>query len=1074
MGRSVLGLLLGKGDLNGYTFTTMRFAPALATVIVLALSACSKPAKVVPAQQSPSAKHRADQQGQAPSAKDPKVPDLAASPFPLTLWAGFLAARDYVDPSRFSNEAQIDAALAALETHEPKLFARRSGNEIRLWSGDWEKRYTMPSKEGMRELSTLLVQILNDGVRSLGLEGKKRHELEYAAFNGLLDPLDPHTNLLTPEQNASLGVRTRGHFGGIGSEIWAEARRIRIVRVLPGSPSERAGLMDNDLVYQIDGRSTVNMGAGEAQRLLRGPVDSKVKVIVRRKKQLKTITIKRGKISIPATRSFVLPDNTGYVELLTFQENCAKDTLEAMNQQLKAGAKALILDLRRNSGGLLTEAIALVDGFIEQGELISVLSREGKEVERAKPKISVPKDVPLVILISQSSASASEIVSGSLGTLGRAVVVGRRSFGKGSVQQLMPSKPYGEELALKLTVAEYRVANDTKIQGRGVVPMLSLYPMRLGDHRGVGAFFDIERFEEARESSVYARKKQETPEPSPFRLLYLARTPWEKFPRNIKDQAQRAWLDPELRIAGALAQQLAKAPKGSKPQPVVSQFVQAQTRVQEKALSAALKRWKIDWSADQSPVPPKPSELELDAKVIEIERSSPSGRTTKIRRKEQLRASALEIGDVFTLRLRLNNRSEQDLHRVHLRTKYFLPELDDLEIVYGKVRAHSRPYIDLRLQVPPGRSAHKGRYTFSVFQGANATTPILTKSLELAFQAPESPKIEFNYWIVDGPLAAKGAPARPKRESIKGEAPFVVSGNGDGQVAPGEKVLIAFEVLNRGKATASLPSVVVRNRSREQALLEEGAAPLDALKPGGRVYGAIAMTVSPSADPKKPIDLQLMVGDRKSSTVVERELHLPIKTPKDFQATAKRRWVHSKGELELRAEPSTKALLLGALTPKDKVRITGQQGSWLALEVGRGRVLWVEAKASDFETTSRARRTQKNPGLAALRSLVVPPELDLKVPRSSRESVLTLEGLARDDGEIEDLVIWVVPERPGARAKKVLYREGETSGSGVLAKTMPIRAKVELVPGEQRIRVIARDGEEVATSRDYWVRLDKG
>src|SRR5690606_38081939 len=152
-------------------------------------------------------------------------------------------------------------------------------------------------------------------------EGEPLHELEYAAINGFLAPLDPHTILLTPEESAELGVKTRGSFGGIGAEIQARDRRIVVVRVLPGSPAETAGLRDEDVIVEIDDQSTINLTSADAQQLLRGPVDSKVVLSVRRGDRLVKIEITRGLIAIPTINAVMLPDRVAYVQVTTFQED---------------------------------------------------------------------------------------------------------------------------------------------------------------------------------------------------------------------------------------------------------------------------------------------------------------------------------------------------------------------------------------------------------------------------------------------------------------------------------------------------------------------------------------------------------------------------------------------------------------------------------------------------------------------------------------------------------------------------------------------------------------------------------
>ena len=379
--------------------------------------------------------------------------------FPLLIWAAHVVREDYFDKTRFGPKGQLATALEFIGLHTPEFFGEREGDELAITVRARSQRFSIADVKDLDAAADVLEQVLMFTAEGLSLTDEPLHELEYTAINGLFASLDPHTILLTPEESADLGVKTRGRFGGIGAEIAARDRRIMVMRVLPGSPAEAAGLQDNDVIVEIDEQSTVNLSSADAQTLLRGPIDSEVVLKVRRGDAMVTVKITRGLIAIPTVNAVMLPDRVGYVQITTFQEDTAEKLLEALKGFQESGELAgLVVDLRGNSGGLLAQAVGILNQVVQGGELVIVRSALGRESQEATEEIVIPMATPIVALVDERAASASEIVGGSLKHLDRGVILGRSSFGKGTVQELRKATPYGREVALKLTVAEYRIA----------------------------------------------------------------------------------------------------------------------------------------------------------------------------------------------------------------------------------------------------------------------------------------------------------------------------------------------------------------------------------------------------------------------------------------------------------------------------------------------------------------------------------------------------------------------------------------------------------------------------------------
>ncbi|MGB1275778.1 MAG: S41 family peptidase, partial [Nannocystaceae bacterium] len=415
---------------------------------------------------------------QEPATKLPPPPesldsflDLDQRPFPLLTWATYVVTRDYVSKQRFDPSEQLKSALTELGRHRPAFFATyepsAASGEFTVTVGSATQTFKAGDLGELMAASDVLSEVLVFTRDALELEGTPLRELEYHAINGLLAPLDPHTILLDPREHNDLGVRTRGQFGGIGAEIRVDQRRIGIVRVMPGSPAEKAGVKDGDILLEIGEQSTVSMSSLEAQELLRGPVGTEVEVKIQRGEEILTTTITRAIIRVESVNYERLADDVGYVQLTTFQKNTGekvRDAISDMSLEAAAGEarkggplKGLVIDVRGNSGGLLTQAIEVLDLLVGTGELVIVRSSAGRESQSAKPEVVLPATASVVVLVDEDSASASEIVSGAITALKRGVVVGRSTFGKGSVQLLTPKTMYEQEQALKLTIAEYQV-----------------------------------------------------------------------------------------------------------------------------------------------------------------------------------------------------------------------------------------------------------------------------------------------------------------------------------------------------------------------------------------------------------------------------------------------------------------------------------------------------------------------------------------------------------------------------------------------------------------------------------------
>ncbi len=292
-----------------------------------------------------------------------------------------------------------------------------------------------------------------------------------SAINGLLQSLDPYSSYMSPKIFDEMQTETSGEFGGLGIEVSMEAGVVKVISPIDDTPASRAGLKAGDYIVKINDVQVQGKSLSEAVDLMRGPVGSGIELTVRRRGERKALTfnIIREVIQVQSVKSEIIDENIGYIRLTSFNDN-SSDQIEKQIKKLKKNKKlnSFILDLRNNPGGLLSQAIKISDFFLENGEIVSTKSKKKSENRKwfAK-KGDITDGKTLLVLINYGSASASEIVAGALKDHKRAIIVGENSFGKGSVQSIIPLKNRG---AIRLTVAKYYLPSGKSISEVGVRP----------------------------------------------------------------------------------------------------------------------------------------------------------------------------------------------------------------------------------------------------------------------------------------------------------------------------------------------------------------------------------------------------------------------------------------------------------------------------------------------------------------------------------------------------------------------------------------------------------------------------
>ncbi len=387
-----------------------------------------------------------------------------------------------------------------------------------------EKTKKAGDRETFRQLE--LFGTVFDRVRSDYVEEVDVEKLIESAINGMLTSLDPHSSYLNEKIFQDMQVQTRGEFGGLGIEVTMQDGLVKVMSPIDDTPASRAGIKTGDLITHLDDEQIRGLTLQQAVEKMRGPVGTKIRLTIRRAtKEPFNVTITRAKIKITPIKARIEDKDIGYIRITSFNEQTTRGlrrNYTKLAKEAKGGLKGLILDLRNNPGGLLREAVNVSDAFLDRGEIVSTRGRESSRGQRWNAeKGDISKGLAMVVLLNGGSASASEIVAGALQDHRRAIILGTKSFGKGSVQTIIPMPGHG---ALRLTTQRYYTPSGRSIQAMGIEPDITIRQLRLSKVSDAarrrekdlrGALGDGEDGDKPEEGSSPEAKPEAEPEAKP-------------------------------------------------------------------------------------------------------------------------------------------------------------------------------------------------------------------------------------------------------------------------------------------------------------------------------------------------------------------------------------------------------------------------------------------------------------------------------------------------------------------------------------------------------------------------------
>jgi carboxyl-terminal processing protease len=974
------------------------------------------------------------------------------SQLPIITKTLFHVRENYFDKSRFDHRRMLVGALDFLQRDVPEIlidrYPERDPKQVKVRVGGQEQTFNIERVDApwtMRGVLQEIFKFIQPNLQPVAAKDEARRllDIEVAAANGLLYTLDPHSVLLDVESFKDMRTQTQGKFGGLGIVIGMDRNgRIVVRKPMQNTPADRAGIKAKDHIARINNESTVNMTLPEAVDRLRGDVGSSVDVYIERAgaEGLKKITIVRDSIRPPAIdpapRVLTGPAGTpyagskvGYFHIANFSANTERDLVEAMAMFDREKVKGVIMDLRRDPGGLYDQAMKVADAFIDSGVLVSMVGVGGSQRKDEHASRNGNTKLPLAVLVDQNSASASEIVAGAVKNLDRGVVIGETTFGKGSVQMLfdiaspVALSPKGEDerLGLKLTTAQYLTPGDLSIQGVGVTPDVELVAMRV-DKIEDRSVINLQKSSRRRQESDYewhldhpsAQKGNRPSETLPY--LYVPPPGTAKRIAREEEAAEGEEEDEEddydvanenhVDFPMEFARDFLLQSKSSKRKEMLQQskaFFDKERIEEDKRLSQALEKLGVDWSAGPSNPP---------AGEVQVSLSAP-GSDGKI-----------AAGSAVKIRGTVKNVGSTPVHRVRALLKSENPYFDENEMVFGKIAPGESKSFDLAVKVAKSMLTRSDVIRASLFaQGALKSN---APELSLQVEGKQRPLFAYNYQTVDD-----------------------LKGNQDGQVQIGEKVRLLVKVKNIGPGPAIQTEAILRNGAgQEGILISKGRFKTKELAAGATKNFSFEYEVGPEFR-GEDYQLELAVIDSILGESVTDKIKIKVARSNLTVAPSTGTLTINRADTPLRESPANDGLLISKVNTGAGFKITGKSGTFFRVELEPGHPAFVAA--NDVREGGNVKPAGVQPVWQ-----VTPPVLVVNAPSSVTGAAVTIKGVASDDVQVKDLFVRVFNRDSKMPAKKVFYLPNRGNKT-----RLPFQTDVPLWPGSNIVQVFARETNEV-------------
>lgn len=722
----------------------------------------------------------------------------------------------YVDRNRVIPAKMLKGSLERLSTNIApvltKLELRDSKVIIDVSVDQYSSSFTFKSPEEVDELNNILQHAVRFVKQHL-VKDEKPEFVDYAVINGFLKQLDPHSSLLIPEMYSSFSTSTSGNFGGVGMMIGIREGSLTIIAPIDNTPASRAGLRSKDKIVQINEESTINMSLTDAVKKLRGKAGTKVEIFIMRKgfTAARKYSITRDIIKITSVESFIFKEGekrVGMLKINAFQQN----TIDEINSHLDKldydlnDFQGLIIDLRNNPGGLLDQSIKVSDRFLSDGVIVSTAGLNPDSIKTFKAHwFRSIMDIPIMVLVNNGSASASEIVTAALKKNKRAVVIGLQTFGKGSVQQVIPFK---QGSALRLTTSKYLTPGNISIQSVGVTPHILLEPYYVSNDFLHVTSPVLKNAENSLDQNFAEwGDKAEQPEMSVF-YLYKEK---EDDASDDADDEETAHKEMKLKrlkkdfLVQTAVKILIKNEKKDFNHLLASSLEYAKQieKDQEEELINKFARFDIpiDWKKYQTS-----GESKITSRAwLKIKKTS-DGKVVW-----ENHSGPIKADNEIRLYLEVKNIGQAKISRIMAITECQNPVFSNRQFAFGKIDAGESKFWFIPIKISESAFSRNNLINFSFFD--QQKRKIHKDSIVLNIVEKKRPEFQYDISLLDN-----------------GEQQSV--GNSDGMIQNNETIVVRVDVTNKGQGQSGPLTILLKNGEGRNIFLKKGRQSIEALSTG--------------------------------------------------------------------------------------------------------------------------------------------------------------------------------------------------------------------------------------------------
>jgi carboxyl-terminal processing protease len=934
----------------------------------------------------------------------------------------------YVEPARIDPRKMLYAALDSVQFNIPEVLVEPdlARNKVAIAVNDKREIFETDDVDSPWRLSAKLKRIFRFIETNMNAGGDLA-KVEYAAVNGMLSTLDPHSILMDPEAARDMDVSTSGKFGGLGIVIRMIERKLTVVKPMKNTPASSKGIKAGDHIVKINNELTENLTSNEAVDRMRGKPNTPVTLWIERKgsANLMRFDLTRDIIRVSQVEHKLLDKGVGYIKVKQFSKGISSDVAEAMKEMSGKGATSWILDLRYNPGGLLEESVQLSDLFIDSGTVVTTVSGRDREARRAERGFGDTTS-PLVVLVNGGSASASEIVAGALKNLDRAIIVGSRTFGKGTVQELYDNEDHSK---LKLTIAQYLTPGDRSIQNLGIVPDIQLQRMYVPDKNDAPSDFVRllapthtygEKDLDAHIVSTYAKDTEKPTYEVPFIVerKKKAQPTGEDAPTAPPEDDEEPDDDEivedfEMKFSKEL---LANVAAGSRPKMIAAaaKTVARLRGEEEKKLVAALAQIGVDWSGPDATAT-APANLEISVAT------SPAG--------------TIKAGQDLSITATIKNTGTGPAFRVLPRLSSDDTVFQDVELPIGKVAAGETKTFTAKVKVPADALDRVNRLGVEVREARNA--PNRVASAEVKIESLPRPVFAYSWQLVD-------------------------EGNGDGLVPRGEKYKLQVSVKNTGQGPTREATVFLRNATGDGVILDKSRAEFkDPIAPGQtkEIEFPLATDATIKAD---ELVLELVAYDGQLDAQASDKLKFRVAP--GVAGTPSKGEVTTKQAIAIRSGAASDASIVGGAAKGASYVSLGEYGPFVKVKLNQG--------GTKVGFIPKAALTNGGSGTSSYTPYwnSTPPTIAINAKSlETNAASFRLQGSVNDETHVEDVYIFVANQRQKIDNRKVFYRSNRGGKDG---KLLDFMADIPLWPGSNMVTVVARENSDVRSVKTLYLYRD--